>query len=474
MRPPKLTESDFKSRAGAKGSGSRIKKHHWIALGATAGVAALVLSLAGGHDASAVRTQPTKAALPTPLAPEAAAARAEQDLSLPTRPAAPVIAKADPAPQPETPVKWDTVKVKSGDSLAAIFHRAGLSPRDLHAALSVDDEARKALTRIFPGEEIGYRTGDQGDLAALRYRMDETRVLTITRGGDGFQSHITETPIEHRLTHTAGVIDSSLYLAGKDAGLNERLIMELAGIFGWDVDFALDIRAGDRFIVIYEERFRDGEKIGDGEIVAAEFVNQGHAFRAVRYTRPDGETDYYSPDGHSMRKEFLRTPVDFRRISSRFTKSRCHPILGVCRPHEGVDYAASTGTPIRAAGDGKIIWRARKGGYGRTIVIKHGVKYSTLYAHMSAYARGFHVGSHVRQGQTIGYVGMSGLATGPHLHYEFRINGVHHNPLTVHLPDAQPIADKYKADFLAKTGSLVAQLDVLNRRQTVAANDTSR
>lgn len=473
VRPSKLTDMDFKSRSRAKkGPIGGLKKHHWFAMGAFAAATGVALSLAGGRDASAVRDQPTPdASASTEQA--AVKARMELDLGLPVPPAPKSLAQTAPATPPAPPVKWETVQVKSGDSLAAIFHRAGLSPRDLHDALNVNDDARKALTRIFPGEEIHYRTGDHGELAALRYRLDESQVLTIERGGKGFEANVQHTPIENRLTHAAAVIDSSLYLAGRDAGLNERLIMELAGIFGWDVDFALDIRAGDRFIVIYEERFRDGEKIGEGDIVAAEFVNQGRVFRAVRYTRPDGETEYYSPDGRSMRKEFLRTPVDFRRISSRFTKNRCHPILGVCRPHEGVDYAAPTGTPIRASGDGKIIWRSRKGGYGRTIVIKHGAKYSTLYAHMSRYAGGLHVGSPVRQGQTIGYVGMSGLATGPHLHYEFRINGVHHNPLTVHLPDARPIADKYKADFLAKTGSLVSQLDVLNRRQTVAANEQS-
>ena len=217
--------------------------------------------------------------------------------------------------------------------------------------------------------------------------------------------------------------------------------MELANIFGWDIDFALDIRAGDHFTVIYEERFLNGEKIGNGPILAAEFVNQGRSYKAIRYSDAGNRSDYYSPTGLSMRKAFLRTPVDFRRISSRFGK-RKHPILNRMRMHTGVDYAASRGTPIRAAGDGKVIHKGRKGGYGRTVIIQHGGRYSTLYAHMNSYRRGVYTGKRVKQGQIIGYVGSSGRATGPHLHYEFRVNGVHRNPLTVKLPSAKPINSK--------------------------------
>ena len=246
--------------------------------------------------------------------------------------------------------------------------------------------------------------------------------------------------------------------------------MELAGIFGWDIDFALDIRQGDSFAVIYEEVFLDGEKVRDGDIIAATFSNRGESYQAIRYTDASNHTDYYSPDGHSMRKAFLRTPVEFSRISSRFSLGRKHPILNTIRAHKGVDYAAPRGTPIKATGDGKVIYRGVKGGYGNVVIIQHGSSYSTLYGHMSRFARGVHSGSHVKQGQIIGYVGSSGLATGPHLHYEFRINGVHRNPLTVKLPDAQPLPKQYMADFQMHANQLVASLDLLSKTNVALAS----
>ncbi|KPK40462.1 MAG: peptidase M23, partial [Gammaproteobacteria bacterium SG8_47] len=256
--------------------------------------------------------------------------------------------------------------------------------------------------------------------------------------------------------------------AGQRAGLSDNLIMELAAIFGWDVDFALDIREGDEFAVIYEEHFLDGEKLRDGAIIGAEFVNQGQRYQAVRYTDPEGRGDYFTPDGMSMRKAFLRTPVEFSRISSRFG-TRKHPVLNKFRAHKGVDYAAPQGTPIKAAGDGKVIFAGTKGGYGRTAIIQHGGRYSTLYAHMSKFARGVRSGKYVRQGQTIGYVGSSGLATGPHLHYEFRVNGVHRNPLTVKLPEAAPISAALKSDFIDHADRLTRQLNA-HRESRIALN----
>jgi murein DD-endopeptidase MepM/ murein hydrolase activator NlpD len=247
------------------------------------------------------------------------------------------------------------------------------------------------------------------------------------------------------------------------------MTMELAGIFGWDIDFALDIRKGDQFTVLYEELYLDGERIGNGDILAAEFINQGRRYQAVRYTDAGGKTDFYSLDGKSMRKAFLRTPVEFSRISSGFSLGRKHPILNKIRAHKGVDYAAATGTPIKATSNGKIVHRGKKGGYGNTIIIQHGTKYSTLYAHMSKFRGGLKTGSHVKQGQVIGYIGSSGLATGPHLHYEFRVDGVHRDPLKVKLPGSEPLDSKYLADFSRKAESLLAQLDLVRNVQ-VAAN----
>lgn len=237
--------------------------------------------------------------------------------------------------------------------------------------------------------------------------------------------------------------------------------MQLANIFAWDIDFALNLREGDQFSVIYEKLYINNQFIGPGKILAAKFINRGKSITAVRYKNPEGKVSYYTSGGDSMRKAFLRTPIDFARISSHFNLKRRHPVLNRIRAHKGVDYAARTGTPIKSAGDGKITYRGRKGGYGRVVIIQHGQKYSTLYAHMSKYRKGQSKGSRVKQGQVIGYVGKSGLASGPHLHYEFRVNGVHRNPLTVTLPNANPIQKKYKADFLAKSKVLLEQLEQL-------------
>ena len=353
---------------------------------------------------------------------------------------------------------WQTLTVGSGDSLARLFQKAGIPAAQVLAILDSGTEARR-LTRLHPGDILHYQTDTKKRITRLRYAIDDSQELLIQRDADGLSARLVELPVETRQHLASGEIRSSLYHAALDAGLSDNLIMELANIFGWDIDFALDIRQGDRFTVLYETRYKEGEKIRDGHILAAEFINRGKRYRAVRYS--DG--NYYSPDGHSMRKAFLRSPVDFRRISSRFRKERYHPVLGRKRPHRGVDYAAARGTPIKASGDGKIIFRGWKGGYGRAIILQHGSKYTTLYAHMSKFRQGLKRGSRVKQGQVIGYVGQSGLATGPHLHYEFRINGVHRNPLTVKLPQARPIARKYQDDFKRYVMPMLARLDVYQR-----------
>jgi murein DD-endopeptidase MepM/ murein hydrolase activator NlpD len=360
-----------------------------------------------------------------------------------------------------------THEIQNGDSLASIFKKHDLSANLLHRIVHSSDTAKK-LTDIRPGEILYVDLDDEQNFLGLRLQQNKVNSLKITAMGDGFEAAELSRDVEVRTNHVSGTIENSFYLAAKKAGLSEKLIMQMAGIFGWDIDFALEIRSGDQFTVIFEEDYLDGEKLRDGPILAAEFVNRGRSVRALLYTDDTGRSDYYSPDGHSMRKAFLRAPVDFRRISSRFTRERYHPVLGVKRPHRGVDYAAKTGTPVKAAGDGKIIHRGRKGGYGKTVIIKHGQTYTTLYGHLSRYNKKAKQGSKVKQGQVIGYVGSTGLATGPHLHYEFRVNGVHRNPLTVKLPAAEPIAKKYRADFQLKTQSLISQLELINR--TLVAN----
>lgn len=377
--------------------------------------------------------------------------------------------------EPSTPVtpdaEWTTLTVRNGDNLAAVFNRAGLSARDVHEVVNADERTSE-LTRIYPGDELHLLIDANGSLQGLRYEMSETKVLHLTRSADaGYQSQIETITLERRVVEAEGRISSSLFNAAIDAGLDHSLTMELAAIFAWDIDFALDIRRNDRFVVIYEELYRDGEKVRNGNILAAEFINRGDRFRALRFETAEGESNYYTPDGRSMRKAFLRTPTDFTRVSSDFNPNRVHPVYGTKRPHRGTDYAAPPGTPIKAAGDGKIIERGRKGGYGNTVVLQHGTRYTTLYAHMRSFANGHSVGDRVKQGEIIGYVGSTGVSTGPHLHYEFRVDGVHRNPRTVDLPDAEPIAERYRADFERDTARWVARLDAIGSTQIAQASD---
>ncbi len=371
-------------------------------------------------------------------------------------------AAVEPSPSAPEPL---LVTIRSGDTLSGIFDRVGLSQQELHRLLQ-QKEARERLRSIRPGKKLSFELGEENRLQRLSYLIDPTQTFEVRRDGDSFRTATIQHPLERRTRFASGVIDSSLFLAAQRAGLSDKTTMEMADIFGWDIDFALDIRAGDRFSVLYEELYRDGEKVRNGDILAAEFSNRGKTYVAVRYTTPDGRSGYYSPDGMQMRKPFLRTPVKFTRISSRFGK-RFHPILNRMRNHKGVDYAAPTGTPIRATADGKVLFKGRKGGYGRTVILKHGKRYSTLYAHMSRYGK-VRTGQRVRQGQVIGYVGQSGRATGPHLHYEFRINGVHRNPLTVRLPKSLPIEKRYLKDFRAKTEKVLALLE--RHKGTMVAN----
>jgi murein DD-endopeptidase MepM/ murein hydrolase activator NlpD len=368
------------------------------------------------------------------------------------------------APQGEPPPQWEwqDVTVARGDNLSLVFHRLGLSAATLHRVLALG-EPTQALHDLRPGQVLRFAVaeGPPPRLSALEYHPDPVHYLRIERDGDGFRAELHERPVQVRSARAAGVIHDSLFASAARAGLTDRIIMGLAQVFGWDIDFALDIREGDRFAVVYEERYLDDRKVEDGPVLAAEFVNRGKTYRALRYTDSTGRSGYYTPDGHNLRRAFLRTPVEFSRISSRFSLGRYHPVLHRIRAHKGVDYAARTGTPVRATADGKVVFKGRHGGYGRVVRLQHGSRYMTVYAHLSRYARGLRQGKWVKQGQVIGYVGQSGLATGPHLHYEFRVNGVHKDPLTVALPAADPIDPRYLSDFKAKTRTLVAALDAL-------------
>ena len=358
---------------------------------------------------------------------------------------------------------WTTheVEVANGDSLYAIFLEEGLAVSELIDLLRSGEDA-EALKRLRPDQKLEIYVDEEQTVRHLVYHIDEIESLHIFRTDGGFSAERQQAELERRLASVNGEIRDSFYLAAQRSGLSDRLTMEMAEIFGWDIDFALDVREGDHFSVIYEELYRPDGRASDGVIVAAEFVNRARTIRAVRYEDEEGSAQYYSPEGLSMRKAFLRTPVNFTRISSRFGM-RQHPILHKLRHHNGVDYAAPRGTPVRATGSGRVTFASRKGGFGKTIILRHGTAYSTLYAHLSGFAKGLRKGVEVDQGQTIGYVGSTGLATGPHLHYEFRVRGRHRDPLKVKLPDAPPIAPKYKADFLVQTRELVARLEHMSR-----------
>jgi len=363
---------------------------------------------------------------------------------------------------------WEEHKIKSGESLSVIFSKNKLSKSDLHKIVNANDLGVQ-FAKILPGKSlmIGFTTA--GELSHLSYKKSISEELKATRLEDGsFDVSLALKDIERRINSATVTIHSSLFVDGIEAGLSNKLIMQLADIFAWDIDFSLDIRENDQLSILYETLYIEGNSIGTGSILAGEFINHGRSTKAVLYKDPTGKTSYFTPDGHSMRKAFIRSPIPFAHVSSRFNLKRRHPVLNRIRAHKGVDYAARTGTPIKASGDGKIIFRGRKSGYGNVVIIQHGQKYTTLYAHMSKFRRGQRSGSRVKQNDVIGYVGQTGLASGPHLHYEFRINGVHRNPLTVSLPNSNPIQKKFKADFLEKSKTLISQLDDLTSSQKVA------
>jgi murein DD-endopeptidase MepM/ murein hydrolase activator NlpD len=360
--------------------------------------------------------------------------------------------------------------VQPNDTLEQIFRHLHISLDDL-ATIRLLPGVREHLDYLKPKELITI-THIDGSLQSLVRRVGETTTLSVTRDDIGFTSQIVTTPLEIRPVSAHGVIDSSLFVSARAAGMSSDLIMRLANdIFGWDIDFALEIQPNDQFTVVYEQKFRDGAYLSDGRILAAEFINAGLIYRALRYESVDGQiADYYTPDGKSMRKQFLRAPVDFKYISSNFNPHRLHPVLNITRAHQGVDYAAPTGTPVKASGDGRVTFTGTKGGYGNAIIVEHGGSVSTLYGHLSRYAKNIRNGTRVQQGDTIGYVGSTGTASGPHLHYEYRINGIHKNPRTIALPDAKPIPANYFAAFAESSASLLTQLDRAKAAQVAAAS----
>lgn len=384
-------------------------------------------------------------------------------------------------PQAATPSNThETVTIRPGDTLARLLTARGYDAATVHSIVE-SGAGGSELANLKVDTTLTLSVSSDGRISEVSYTPDRLREVTVSRDASGaFISSVSEKQTVAVTRYADGTIEDSLFASGKRAGVSDGIILAMADAFSYDIDFALEVQPGDRFKVLYEEVLVDGLKLSDGPVLAAEFSNQGKTYRAVRFVAKDGRAGFYTPEGMAMRKAFLRTPVDFARISSRYTTRRLHPVLNTVRAHRGVDYAAARGTPVRATGDGKIEFAGNKGGYGRVLIVRHHGNQSTLYAHLNGFAKNIRSGARVSQGQVIGYVGSTGLASGPHLHYEFRVNGVHVDPLKVKTTQAMPIAAAEKAAFLAQSSRLVALLDGRGGNSAVAqsgaqtGNDTAR
>ena len=355
---------------------------------------------------------------------------------------------------------WREERVQRGDTIGSLLARAAVDDSEAMEFVRNDPSARE-LYQLRPGRALKVAVDENGRLRALRFLAPDGEMLSIGRTATGFTAEREAPPQDVRVTMRAGEIQSSLFAAADDAGLPDAITLALADVFGGDIDFYHDLRRGDRFIVLYETRYVDGEPAGTGRILAAEFVNRGVAVHAFLWRGPDGSEGYYDETGRSSRKSFLRSPMEFSRITSGFTQARLHPILHAMRAHQGTDFAAPMGTPVRATADGDVTVAGEQNGYGNVIIVKHDSTYSTVYAHLSRFADGVKTGARVRQGDTIGFVGQTGWATGPHLHYELRVDGEPRDPLTVALPLATPVSEDERMAFAATIAPLAGELAVV-------------
>lgn len=432
---------------------ARFRREHWFLASLLATVSTFVVLTIPGFAGASLEPQN--------------AARTYLQLELPELSE---IAEAEPVESAATaaaPGDWATVTVKPGQTLGAIFSAQGLSATLMHRLLE-HPGAREPLTRFRPGAEFAFQI-EGGELRALRFDRDEATRVVLHVDGDSIREEKIEREVQRRVQMASGTITESLSEATARAGMSTASMLEMAKVFGYDIDFAQDLREGDSFHVVYEDIYRDGERLRSGDILAATFVNQGKTYQVFRYTFADGKTEYYDGEGRPMKKSFLRMPIDFARLSSRFSNARRHPVLGTVRAHRGVDYAAPTGTPIKAAGDGRITFAGWRSGYGRTVILDHGNGVTTLYAHMSRFSS-YKTGARVSQGNTIGYVGASGLASGPHLHYEFRVHGVHRDPLTVTMPKPQPLPAAELARFREQSQPMLARLQQMQATASALAS----
>lgn len=353
---------------------------------------------------------------------------------------------------------WRNERIQRGDTIAELLRRLNVDDQAASDYLRKHKSA-EALRRLPVGKEVQAETDAGGALLALRFLNNDANQVVIEKSGDSFRTRVLPALTEQRIQVRTGEIRSNLFAATDEAGLPDPAANQLAEIFGGDVDFHRDLRKGDKFTVIYEMTYINGEPARTGRILSAEFVNHGQAYRAAYFQTTEYTGDYYSPDGKSMRKAFLRSPIEFSRVSSGFSKSRFHPVLNKWRAHKGVDYAAPIGTKVKVTSDGVVSFVGRQGGYGNVVMVNHQGNFTTVYGHLSRFAGGIRKGQRLGQGQIVGYVGMTGLASGPHLHYEFKQGGIQRDPLKVALPDGKPVGKAQMEAFSERTSELFARLD---------------
>ena len=355
---------------------------------------------------------------------------------------------------------WRNERVQRGDTVTELLRRMQVEDSSASKYLR-SDQAAASFRQLAVGKSIQAETNADGNLLTLRYIDNKGNQVLIEKGISGLKSSIQPPLLERRLLMRTGEISSSLFAATDTIGLPETTAIQLAEIFGGDIDFHRDLRKGDKFSVVYEMNYSNGEPVRAGRIQAAEFINKGESYRVVYFKDNNGHGDYYTPDGKGRRKVFLRSPLEFSRISSGFSLSRFHPVLNKWRSHKGVDYAAARGTKVKVTADGTVSFVGRKGGYGNVVIVKHQSNHTTLYGHLSRFSNGLRLGQRVEQGDIIGFVGMTGLATGPHLHYEFMVNAQHRDPLRAISPDAAPLGYTQKLAFQEATRGLTVRLGLL-------------
>jgi murein DD-endopeptidase MepM/ murein hydrolase activator NlpD len=415
---------------------TRWTRRHWLHASLFATVGALLATIVPGFSSQLEPASQVQATLPLALPP------------LTVR-----------APDQAAGGFWEVVQVERGQTLGAVLEEMGVPATAMHRILE-NPANREALTRLPTGAELGFELDPRGELRGFRFDRSPTQRVELALQGEAIREKVLERATTSRMAVTSAEIDHSLYAAGRKAGLSPAAIAVMTDdIFKYDIDFK-DVQPGDRFSAVVEETWREGERIGSGRILAATFSTAGKVYTGFRFER-NGKAEYFTADGRPLKKSFIRMPIPYARLSSSFGARR-HPVLGKMRMHKGVDYAAGTGTPIMAAGDARVQFVGTQRGYGNVVILDHGRGHTTLYAHMSRFGK-VRKGQQVGQGSVIGYVGSTGLATGPHLHYEFRVNGVHRNPLSVTMPPPEPLKGADLAAFRAQTAPTLARMESMEK-----------